>query len=140
MIARRTVAAVLAPAALSGATTLIGVVLALRVSMRSRYIALGLGFSAGMMVVLSLLELMPGAFRLGGAEAAGAGAGAGAGGLGRIAVGAAAARDWTAHGHPGRAGAAKCLPGGRRSYPPRRSRGVPRPGGERAGTWWRGAA
>jgi ZIP family zinc transporter len=68
-----TTTAVLVLAVLSGATTLLGVAIALRTSMRSRYVALGLGFSAGMMVALGLLELIPDAMELGGAGAAGAG-------------------------------------------------------------------
>jgi ZIP family zinc transporter len=79
-----TTAAVLVLAVLSGATTLVGTAVAVRMSLGPRHVALGLGFSAGMMVILGLLELIPDALRLGGAGAAAAGAVVGAGGLAAV--------------------------------------------------------
>jgi ZIP family zinc transporter len=55
---------------MSGGTTLLGTALALRAAKRTQYVALGLGFSAGMMIALGLLELIPNALQLGGAGAA----------------------------------------------------------------------
>lgn len=52
--------------------------------MRPRYVAIGLGFSAGMMITVGLVELIPEASRLGGAGAAGAGVAIGAGALAAI--------------------------------------------------------
>jgi ZIP family zinc transporter len=46
-------------AAVSGATTLIGVALAIYVGRQSRYIAFGIGFSTGIMLLISVLELIP---------------------------------------------------------------------------------
>ena len=51
--------AVLLLAFLSALTTLLGVVLAIYVGKNERVIALGIGFSAGMMLLVSFLELMP---------------------------------------------------------------------------------
>lgn len=64
---------VLSLAALSGGTTLLGTILALRTSMHPRFVSAGLGFSAGMMISLAVLELVPDAFGLGGAGATGIG-------------------------------------------------------------------
>ena len=49
---------------LSGLTTFIGVWLALRFKERKKMIAIGIGFSAGIMLSVSLLELLPAAFSL----------------------------------------------------------------------------
>lgn len=46
-------------ATLSGLTTVLGVLLALYVSRSSKWIALGIGFSVGIMLLISLLELIP---------------------------------------------------------------------------------
>ena len=51
--------AVLLLAVLSGLTTLIGVALAIYVSRSSRWIAVGIGFSVGIMLLIALLELIP---------------------------------------------------------------------------------
>ena len=51
--------AVLLLATLSGLTTVIGVWLALYVSQHSRWIAAGIGFSVGIMLLIALLELLP---------------------------------------------------------------------------------
>ncbi|HSH43112.1 MAG TPA: ZIP family metal transporter [Arenicellales bacterium] len=54
-----TYVAVLLLAFLSVATTLLGVVLALYMGRNERAIAIGIGFSAGIMLLVSFLELMP---------------------------------------------------------------------------------
>jgi ZIP family zinc transporter len=51
--------AVLLLAVLSGLATLIGVVLAFYVSRKERWVAIGIGFSAGIMSLIALLELIP---------------------------------------------------------------------------------
>lgn len=56
-----TYGAVLGLAVLSGATTLLGVVLAVYFSRDRRWVALGIGFSVGVMILISLLELIPSA-------------------------------------------------------------------------------
>jgi zinc transporter, ZIP family len=53
--------AVLSLALLSGMTTLIGVSLALYLGKHTRGIAFGIGFSAGIMLLVSIFELIPGA-------------------------------------------------------------------------------
>jgi ZIP family zinc transporter len=58
-----TTVAILLLALLSGMTTLIGVALALTFGKQTRGIAFGIGFSAGIMVLVSLLELIPEAIR-----------------------------------------------------------------------------
>jgi ZIP family zinc transporter len=63
---RDTVVAVLLLAVLSGATTLVGVAMALWLGRSVRAIALGIGFSAGIMVAISMVELVPESVRLGG--------------------------------------------------------------------------
>lgn len=50
---------VLSLALLSGMTTLIGVLLALYIGKKARGIAFGIGFSAGIMLLISFLELLP---------------------------------------------------------------------------------
>lgn len=50
---------VLALAALSGFTTVIGVLLAIYVSRSDSWIAVGIGFSVGIMLLISLFELIP---------------------------------------------------------------------------------
>jgi ZIP family zinc transporter len=59
----RTWLAVLLLASLSAATSWIGVVLALRITTHPRAIAVGIGFSAGIMLVISAAELVPEAYR-----------------------------------------------------------------------------
>lgn len=54
---------VLLLALMSGLTTLLGVVLAIRLQKNGRAIALGIGFSAGIMLVISGAELVPASFR-----------------------------------------------------------------------------
>jgi ZIP family zinc transporter len=61
--------AVLGLAIISGLTTLIGVTLALYVGRNPKSIAFGIGFSAGMMILISLLELIPHAWAISGAGA-----------------------------------------------------------------------
>lgn len=51
--------AVLALATLSGMTTIIGVWLAIYISRRVRWIATGIGFSVGIMLLIAVLELIP---------------------------------------------------------------------------------
>ena len=46
-------------AALSGITTVIGVLMAIYVSRNVKWIALGIGFSVGIMLLIALLELIP---------------------------------------------------------------------------------
>jgi len=46
-------------ATLSGLTTLIGVALAVDVSRSTAWIAIGIGFSVGIMLLISVLELIP---------------------------------------------------------------------------------
>lgn len=70
---------VLLLAFISGLTTLVGVALGLRLGRSTRAVAVGIGFSAGVMVLVSLRELLPAAFavvpspRVWGAVALGAG-------------------------------------------------------------------
>ena len=70
---------VLLLAFISGLTTLVGVALGLRLGQSTRAVAVGIGFSAGVMVLVSLRELLPAAFaavpspRVWGAVALGAG-------------------------------------------------------------------
>ena len=54
--------AVLVLATLSGFTTVLGVVLAVYVSRNTKWIALGIGFSAGIMLLIALFELIPESF------------------------------------------------------------------------------
>jgi len=58
--------AVLGLAFLSGATTLLGVALALFLVNHSIWIAFGIGFSAGLMLLISALELIPEAWHVAG--------------------------------------------------------------------------
>lgn len=53
---------VLLLAFISGLTTLVGVALGLRLGRSGSMIAVGIGFSAGVMVLVSLRELLPAAF------------------------------------------------------------------------------
>jgi ZIP family zinc transporter len=76
-----TALAVLGLAMLSGATTLLGVAFALRLQRHPRWIAAGIGFSAGMMLFVSLFELIPEARSLAGLPVAAVSAGAGAAGF-----------------------------------------------------------
>lgn len=70
--------AVLGLAFLSGATTLIGVALALVLVNRSTWVAFGIGFSAGLMLLISSLELIPEAWHVAGPLHATVAIGAGA--------------------------------------------------------------
>lgn len=54
-----TIIAVLLLATLSGLTTVIGVFLAIYISRSSRWIAVGIGFSVGIMLLISIFELIP---------------------------------------------------------------------------------
>jgi ZIP family zinc transporter len=54
---------VLALAVLSGMTTVIGTLLAIHVSRNDMWIAVGIGFSVGIMVLISLCELIPAALQ-----------------------------------------------------------------------------
>jgi ZIP family zinc transporter len=56
-------------AVLSGLTTLLGVALAIRFATSAGAIAVGLGFSSGIMLLISAAELMPAALRQAGAAA-----------------------------------------------------------------------
>jgi ZIP family zinc transporter len=58
---------VLLLALMSGLTTLLGVVIAIRLEKSARAIALGIGFSAGIMLLISALELVPASLRDAGA-------------------------------------------------------------------------
>lgn len=60
-------------ALMSGLTTLIGVGLAIRLEKSARAIALGIGFSAGIMLLISGAELLPVSFRQAGIAWAGGG-------------------------------------------------------------------
>jgi ZIP family zinc transporter len=60
-------AVVLLLALMSGLTTLLGVVVAIRLEKNARAIALGIGFSAGIMLLISGAELVPASFRGAGA-------------------------------------------------------------------------
>ena len=51
--------AVLVLATLSGFTTLLGVLLAIYVSRNTSWIAVGIGFSVGIMLLIALFELIP---------------------------------------------------------------------------------
>ncbi len=55
---------VLLLAFISGLTTLVGVALGLRLGRSASVVAVGIGFSAGVMVLVSLRELLPAAFTL----------------------------------------------------------------------------
>jgi ZIP family zinc transporter len=70
--------AVLLLALMSGLTTLIGVALAFRLGQDVRAIALGIGFSAGIMLLISGFELLPASFRAAGAARTGSGLALGA--------------------------------------------------------------
>lgn len=74
-------AAVLMLSLLSVVTTAAGVALALWSRRQPRYVAAGMGFSAGMMIVVSLVELLPEAITEAGFAAAAVAATAGAVGL-----------------------------------------------------------
>lgn len=74
-----TITAVLLLSLLSVLTTWIGVALALRLRREARAIAVGMGFSGGMMVVISLAELVPRALAEAGVSAALPAVAAGAG-------------------------------------------------------------
>lgn len=63
---------------LSGGTTLIGVSLAIALGETPRMIAMGIGFSTGIMVLISLCELVPEALRIAGPEATSLSVGLGA--------------------------------------------------------------
>lgn len=60
---------VLVLALMSGLTTLLGVVLAIRFAKSPGAIALGIGFSAGLMLLIAAAELVPAALREAGAAA-----------------------------------------------------------------------
>jgi ZIP family zinc transporter len=64
---------------MSGLTTLLGVVIAIRLEKDARAIALGIGFSAGIMMVISVAELLPTSLHQGSATWTGAGLALGAG-------------------------------------------------------------
>jgi ZIP family zinc transporter len=70
---------VLLLALMSGLTTLLGVVIAIRLEKSARAIALGIGFSAGIMLLISALELVPASLRDTGAAWTWGGAALGAG-------------------------------------------------------------
>ncbi|MEX2100672.1 MAG: ZIP family metal transporter [Acidimicrobiia bacterium] len=74
-------AAVVVLASLSAATTWIGVLVALRIGTRPRALAIGIGFSAGIMVVIAAVELVPEASRSGDLTTVLVGVGLGAGSL-----------------------------------------------------------
>jgi len=78
-----TYVAVLMLACLSGFTTLIGVALALYVSRSARWVAVGIGFSVGIMLLISIFELVPESL-----SAAGVGSVVGALVLGALLIGA----------------------------------------------------
>jgi ZIP family zinc transporter len=61
-------AVVLLLALMSGLTTLLGVVLAIRLEKNAHALALGIGFSAGIMLLISGAELVPASFRDAGAS------------------------------------------------------------------------
>lgn len=63
---------------LSGGTTLIGVSLAIALGETPRMIAIGIGFSTGIMALISLCELVPEALRIAGPEATSLSVGLGA--------------------------------------------------------------
>lgn len=65
-----TYVAVLSLALLSGMTTIIGVILAVYVGKQVKGIAFGIGFSAGIMLLVSILELVPEAIATTGIETA----------------------------------------------------------------------
>ena len=58
--------AILGLALLSGLTSIIGVILALRLGARRESVALGMGFSVGIMLLISCVELLPTAVQLAG--------------------------------------------------------------------------
>jgi hypothetical protein len=70
--------AVIVLAFLSGGTTLIGVSLAITLGENPRMIAMGIGFSTGIMVLISLCELVPEALRIAGPGATSLSVGLGA--------------------------------------------------------------
>jgi ZIP family zinc transporter len=70
---------VLLLALMSGLTTLLGVVIAIRLEKNARAIALGIGFSAGIMLLISGVELLPASLRDAGAARTWGGAALGAG-------------------------------------------------------------
>ncbi len=72
-------AVVLLLALMSGLTTLLGVVLAIRLEKSARAVALGIGFSAGIMLLISGAELVPASLRDAGAAWTWGGAALGAG-------------------------------------------------------------
>ena len=78
MMLSSTIVAVLLLATLSGATTVIGVGLAIRLGGNVRALATGIGFSAGIMVTIALAELLPESVRQGGMLVALGSAGLGA--------------------------------------------------------------
>ena len=71
--------AVMALAFLSGGTTLIGVALAIAVGDNPKLTTIGIGFSTGMMVMISVFELIPESLSLAGAATSIISAGLGAG-------------------------------------------------------------
>ncbi|HEY7609741.1 MAG TPA: ZIP family metal transporter [Alphaproteobacteria bacterium] len=71
--------AVLLLSLLSVATTCVGVILAALIRESTRAIAIGIGFSAGIMILVSVVELIPAAHAVLGAEAAGLAVALGAG-------------------------------------------------------------
>ncbi|HEX6237232.1 MAG TPA: ZIP family metal transporter [Acidimicrobiales bacterium] len=77
---------VLGLASLSAATSWIGVALALRIGDRPRAVAAGIGFSAGIMIVISAAELIPEAYRAAGLPTVVMGTALGAGLLGVLHV------------------------------------------------------
>jgi len=70
---------VLLLALVSGLTTRLGVVIAIRLEKNARAIALGIGFSAGIMLLISGVELLPASLRDAGAARTWGGAALGAG-------------------------------------------------------------
>jgi ZIP family zinc transporter len=73
-------------ALMSSLTTLLGVVLAIRLEKSARAIALGIGFSAGIMLLISAVELVPASLRAGGAVSTWTGVALGAGLIGALHV------------------------------------------------------
>jgi ZIP family zinc transporter len=79
-------AVVLLLALMSGLTTVLGVVLAIRLEKSARAIALGIGFSAGIMLLISGVELVPASLRAAGAAWTWTGVALGAGLIGALHV------------------------------------------------------
>jgi ZIP family zinc transporter len=79
-------AVVLLLALMSSLTTVLGVVLAIRLEKSARAIALGIGFSAGIMLLISAVELVPASLRAAGAVWTGTGVALGAGLIGALHV------------------------------------------------------